>query len=69
MAQATVERVGSDTVHCGGSETSEAALTFKCHVPGREDLLAARDPGVIVREKTRETERRRERDEKIKEKN
>lgn len=35
-------------------------LTFKCHLPGWEDLLAARDPGLIVRERNeRETEMER----------
>ena len=39
--------------------TSEAALTFKCHLLGREDLLAAHDLRVIVRgtkQRQRETD-------------
>lgn len=51
MTQATEDKVGSDTVYCGGLGTSEAALTFKCHLLGREDLLAAYDLWVIIRQK------------------
>lgn len=39
----------NDTVHCGGLGTSDVELTFKCHLLGRKDLLAAHDLGVIVR--------------------
>lgn len=51
MTKAIEEMEGSDTVHCGGLGTSEAVLTFKCHLIGWEDLLAAHDLGVIVRGK------------------
>ena len=60
MIKATGGEVGSDTVHRGGLGTSEAALTFKCHLLGREDLLADTWPrGDSQREEMREKQMKR----------